>query len=215
MSRAKAKRPTDHLLSESAESHESRFGVPLDVWSAHQRASEALFRPDRRQVVSWIQHWRQIESIAEQRIQEGLTLHESTRALLFEYRQRTGNALLAKDGYKLFNQIADFLQHGEPNDETGPMAPVICSAFRQLIDEYQAVSNTLRRPITKAATRILASRLMAASFVRNEPPARKARLLEKRAAEIQEKTNWAREFNRLGLRRLLEADSGRPGETAK
>jgi hypothetical protein len=198
-----------------------RFGVSSKVWFAHQKACEDLFQPGRHDSALWLQHWRQYEKIADSRTLNGQILGEDIRAALHKCREEVGQAL-ARDDHKLFNQIADFIQHGEPNDGFPEMAPIICAAFRQLLDEWQASPNKRKSPITKRAVKVRASRIVAANLVRKEPEERKARLLEQRAESIlkgaeSESTksgrkgiNWARELKRVGLGDLGKAKSGRP-----
>lgn len=198
-----------------------RFGVSSEVWSAHQKACADLFQPGRHETTLWMQHWRQYENIADNWTRDGQIPGEDIRAALYKFREEIGQAL-ARGDYKLFSQIADFIQHGEPDDQFPVMAPTICVAFRQLLDEYQESANECRHPITKAAVKVRASRIMAANLVRNEPEERRARLLEKKAESIlrgaesestksgRKKINWARELKRVGLSGLPEAEPGRP-----
>jgi hypothetical protein len=217
---------------EEFDPHERAFGVSREVWSLYQKAREDVFRPDRRKSELWIEHWRQMERIADIQIQKRRnlcclsyrwpcidfhfqdrltrrdTLHESIRGELSEFRERIGRALM-EGNYDLFNQIAEFLQHGERDDQV-LRAPSICSAFHQLLDEYRELPDELKCSITKKALKVRASGIMAAHLVRNDPEDQKARLFEQKYKQILKDTNWAREFNRLGLGDLPEADSGRP-----
>jgi hypothetical protein len=191
---------------EEVDPHERTFGVSREVWSSYQKAREGVFLPDRRAGELWIEHWRQIENIADFQIQNGRTLDESIQVPLSKARERIGQAL-AKGDYNLFYRIAEFIQHGEHNDKL-VMAPIICSAFHQLLDEYRESPEVPKCPITKKDLKERASRIMATHRVREEEPEeRKAFLFKPEFEGILKEINWARELNRLGLSDLPEADS--------